>query len=400
MREKLSAVHHNVAELMQEVEEAMNARTAMITATQADLTHKARTAKKKQNLARNAYLKGKRLFDKKMWPSLQEKTRFYLLTEHYRQTQAIAIKLEKAKTLITSLQRDDELRQSEFLVQNGKITPLWDGLNDKVIHSHALDTADHDNYKKIEQYEEKIIEIHAAILRNSERIAQCRQMALAYDEAHPERFPAYWLSMATVIVEQDDFYGFHGEIDYQDLNATKTPGTGLEGYCTTHGAILKEGQIVRYTLPNTKVQVIQDHTGRVIDKTDPSADIRQKALAAIKSANLLLLDRTHHPAQKIHLEGPAEYIQQARLVVAALLVAAQKAGIVLNLEDIEVDVPGWTNWRSSNIESLREIEQYKKGLDHMVYDHHAQNELKDKITDLKRESHILSGEPLLPPRKP
>ncbi len=400
MREKLSAVHHNVTDLAQEMGEAMNARAAMIAATQADLNDKARTAKTKRNLARNAYLKGKRLFDKKMWPSLQEKTRFYLLTEHYQQTQAIAIKLEKAKALITSLQRDDELRQAEFLVQNGKLRPLWDGLNDKVIHGHALDTADNENYKKIEQYEEKIIEIHAAILKNSERIAQCQQMALAYDETHPERFPAYWLSMATVIVEQDDFYGFHGEIDYQDLKTTKTPGTGLEGYCTTHGAILREGQVVRYTLPNTKVQVVQDHTGRVIDKTDSSADIRQKALAAIKSANILLLDKTHHPAQKIYLEGPVEHLQQARLVVAALLVAAQKAGIVLKLEDIEVDVPGWTNWRSSTVESLHEIEQYKKGLAQMVDDHHAQNELKDKIADLKREQHILSEEPLLPPRKP
>lgn len=398
MRTKLDAVHHNIADWTLEIDEDMAARAATLAAAEAELDIKIRAAKDKLVAPHDVYQRETTFFKRKVWPFKPTKEKLRRVTQELVYAKEIVVKLEKAKTLIASLQRDDLIRQTEITVQNTKITPLWDALNAKVLAGQDWDTADKNNYKKIAQAQVFIQEIHAQIIKNTQRIEQCHRVATAYDEAHPELFPAHWLNIASVIVEQQDKYGFRGEINHQDLDTTKTPGTGLEGYSTSYGAVLKPGEVVSYTLPGTKILLEQDNSGRVVDKTPHTASMQHKELAAIKTAHLLLLDRTMHPEKKIYLKGSADNLQQIQLLVAALRVTAKQNGIVLELADLSVEVPGWANWRGSTGPNMSEVAQYEVQIDGLMVQRHAQDELKEKVRDIRGQT-LVGGEPTHPPRK-
>lgn len=398
MRTKLDAVHHNIADWTQEIDEAMAARVATLAATEAELDKKILAAKDKLVAPLDVYQRETTFFKRKIWPFKPTKEKLRLVTQELEYAKEIVVKLEKAKILIASLQRDDLIRQTEIAVQNTKITPLWDALNAKVVAGKDWDTADKENYTKIDRAQVCIQEIHAQILKNTQRIEQCQRVATAYDDAHPELFPAHWLNIASVIVEQQDKYGFRGEINHQDLDTTKTPGTGLEGYSTSYGAVLKPGEVVSYTLPGTKILLEQDKSGRIVDKTPPSASMQHKELAAIKTAHILLLDRAMHPEKKIYLKGSADNLQQVQLLIAALLVAAKQNGIVLDLADLAVAVPGWRNWRGSTGPNMSEVAKYEVQIDGLMARHHAQVELREKVRDIRGQTLVVD-EPTHPPRK-
>lgn len=399
MREKLDAVHHNIEDWTQDIDAAMNARAAKLATTNADLDTKIRAAKQALVGPSKAYLRERRLFNNKTFPSDEDKKKFHGLELAEKNARAIVSKLEKAKQLLISLQRDDAIRQAEIAVQNNIIAPLWTALEAKVTRSEAWGDADHAIFKKIEQAQDIISDIHAQILANSDRIAQCHRMAIDYDDTHPEKFPGHWLNIASIILEQKDRYGFEGVIDRHDLGSSTTRGSGLEGYCVSQGALLKEGELARYTLPGTKVTIEQDHSGIVRDKTPLDASQQDKIMAAIKTAHLLLLDRTIHPRKPIHLKASAEYLPQAKLVFAALQVEAKLAGIVLKSEDIIVEAPGWTDWRGSEITSMAEVKASKTKIEAAINHHHARDDLKDKVKQLKGQI-ITVDEPTHPPFKP
>lgn len=222
MREKLDAVHHNIEDWTQDIDAAMNARAAKLATTNADLDTKIRAAKQALVGPSKAYLRERRLFNNKTFPSDEDKKKFHGLELAEKNARAIVSKLEKAKQLLISLQRDDAIRQAEIAVQNNIIAPLWTALEAKVTRSEAWGDADHAIFKKIEQAQDIISDIHAQILANSDRIAQCHRMAIDYDDTHPEKFPGHWLNIASIILEQKDRYGFEGVIDRHDLGSSTT----------------------------------------------------------------------------------------------------------------------------------------------------------------------------------
>jgi|GEM_PF-3783386 len=398
MRTNLDVVQHNIADWTRVVEVAMNARVAAIAAADAELDAKIHSAKAKLIVPRNTYLREQKFFKRKIWPFKENREKFKQVTLEFERAQEVVVKLEKAKVLIASLQRDDLIRQSDITVQNTKITPLWEALDAKTTRGEAWDDADKSNYKKIQKAQDFIAEIHAQILKNTLRIGYCHRLAAAYDDAHPEQFPGHWLNIASVIVEQQDRYGFKGEIDRRDMSTTKTPGSGLEGYSTSYGAVLKPTEVVRYTLPGTKIQLEQDRYGKIVDKTPAGVDMQHKALAAIKMAHLLFLDRVRHPDKPICLNGGAESLQQARLIVAALQVQAKQAGLVFNSSDLIVDIPGWRNWRGSDVETNAQIAQYETEIEGIIVRHHAQDDLKEKVGAVRGKT-LIDNEPSHPPRK-
>lgn len=403
MRNKLDFVKRDITEWTRKIDAAMAARAAAITAANAELDAKITLAKAQLAARHIDYLTASRSISRhiKLPFSFFEnpRQRFQMSKLQYETAQMVVKKLEIAKELIANLQRDDLVRQAELTEQNNKINPLWDALDAKLTRGEDWDNTDKDNYKKIETAKAYINDSCERVAQNTQRIEHLQQMAAAYDDTHPERFPSHWSEFASIIVEQRDIYGFHGEVYRRDLNELpKTPETGLEGYSTSYGAILKPGQMVRYTMPGTKILLEQDKEGRVHDKTPPSASQQHKVLAAIKTAHLLLLDRSLHPDKKIHLKGGAAQLPQVYLIVAALLVQAKQAGLVLKLEDVTVDVPGWTNWRSSTIQSRAAIKQNEATIEGALAHYRAQNELKDKIQHLRGKT-IMVGEPAHPPRK-
>jgi hypothetical protein len=398
MRQHLEVVQHNIADWQSAVDATMNARAAAIAAANTDLDLKIQAAKAKLIVPQNTYLREKKFFKRKIWRSKKTQEKMDRITQEYEYAKEIVTKLEKAKVLIANLQRDDLIRQAEITVQNDKITPLSTDLSGKLTRGEVWDAADNENYKKIGIAHDVISDIHDQILKNTQQIELCHRLATTYDDAHPEQFPAHWLTIASAIVEQEDKYGFKGEIDHRDLNTSKTPGSGLEGYSTSYGAILKEAEVIRYTLPGSKVLLEQHHNGRIIDKTPVSENRQNKALAAIKTAHLLLLDQALHPNKKIYLHGSADYLPQVQMVVAALLAQAKLSGIVLKLSDLDIQVPGWTNWRSSTVESEAEITVLEPEMERLIGHHHAQNELKEKIRHIKGQTMVVD-EPTHPPRR-
>lgn len=398
MRTHLEAMQHDIEEWRQAIDAAIVARTAAIAAAFAELDTKIQAAKAKLLAPKLAYTQETKFFKRKLWPSKKARAKFERVSHDYHYAQDIVLKLEKAKELITNLQQDDLIRQAEFTVQNDKITPLAAPLTDKLNRNEAWNSTDHDNYKKISQVHAIITAIHERIVNNTQRIEHCHRLATAYDDAHPEQFPAHWLNMATVIIEQNDKYGFHGAIELRELNRKLPIGSGLEGYSTSYGAILKVDEVVRYTIPDTKLLIEQNHRGQIIDKTPQTENRRNKALAAIKTAHLLLLDQALHPDKKIYIKGSAEYLPQVRMIVAALLVEAKLAGIVLKLADLEIQVPGWTNWRGSTASSMAEIKELQPQIEGIINHHQAQNELKDKVRHIRGQT-IAADAPAHPPRK-
>jgi hypothetical protein len=135
-----------------------------------------------------------------------------------------------------------------------------------------------------------------------------------------------------------------------------------------------------------------------VDKTPPTADIQHKALAAIKMAHLLLLDRVLHPEKPIYIKGGEAYLQQAQMIVAALQVHARQAGIVLESADLIITVPGWKNWRGSTSQNMAAAAQMTGHIEGVITRHLAQDELKDKMR-LVRGKTIIVDEQTHPPRK-
>lgn len=399
MRDKLDFVKRNIADWTQQMDAAMNARAAAIATADAELDIKILAAKNQLPARHLEYLSSSRSILRHIPFFNDARTQFRKVKLQYEAAQAAVTKLEKAKELIAQLQHEDVLRQAELVEQTNKINLLWDPLDAKLTRNENWDDTDNANYKKIENAENYIKDMCDKIVQNTQRIAQYHQMATSYDDANPERFAGHWMSIATVIVEQRDIYGFDGEIYRHDMDLLpKAQASGLEGYSTSYGGILKPGQVVRYTMAGTKILLEQDHEGKVRDKTPLNASPQHKELAAIKTAHLLLLDRSMHPNKKIFLKGGPEYLPQARLVAAALLVQAKQAGIVLKLEDLAVDVPGWKNWRSSTVETRDAIKQDAVKIEATLARHRAQNELKDKIQAVKGKK-IMVDEPTHPPRK-
>lgn len=397
MREKLDVVQHNIADWTRAVDQAMTARAATITAADAELDAKIHAAKTKLIAPRNTFLREQKFFKRKIWPFKKTRDKFRQVTQEFEYAQEVVTKLEKAKVIIANLQRDDVIRQGEIAVQHNKITPLWAVLDEKVTRDKPWDDADKDNYKKIRKSQDFIAEIHAEILKNTQRIVHCHRLATAYDDAHPQQFPGHWLNIASVIVEQHDSYGFKGDIDHRDLNI-KTPGSGLEGYSTSYAAVLKSNEVIRYTLPGTKVALEQDYSGKIVDKTPANAAMQHKALAAIKMAHLLLLDRSKHPEKPICLKGGAHDLQQACMIVAALQVQAKLAGLVLESKDLNVTIPGWTNWHGSAAKSEAQVTQYAGDIEAIIIRHHAQDDLKDKMRAVRGKT-FAENEPVHPPRR-
>ena len=396
MREKLDVVQHNIEDWAREAEQAMTARTAAIAAAEAELDAKIQAAKTKLLAPRNTFLREQKFFKRKIWPFKQARDKFKQVTYEFELAQEVVTKLEKAKELIAHLQRDDLIRQAEITVQNDKITPLWTALEDKVTHNQPWDDTDKENYKKIMKYHDVISDIHAAILKNTQRIDLSHRLATAYDDAHPEQFPSHWLRFATVIIEQQDRYGFKGDIDHGDH--TKTPASGLEGYSTSYAGVLKPNEVIRYTLPGSKVVLEQDYSGKIRDKTPANASMQHKALAAIKMADLLLLDRIKHPDKPIVLQGEVQDLQQACMIVAALQVQARLAGLVLKSHDLKVKIPGWTNWRGSDVDSQAQVAHYSGDIEGIITRYHAQDDLKEKMRSVRGKS-FLENEPIHPPRR-
>ncbi len=222
-------------------------------------------------------------------------------------------------------------------------------------------------------------------------------MANTYDAAHAGQFAGHWVSLASTVLEQQDIYGFRGEILSRNPSVTAKT-SGLEGYGVGYGAILKKRELVSYTLPGTKIKIEQDHTGKVIDKTSPTGSAQEKTLAAIKMAHLLLLDMTMHPQKKIYLRGSKDYLPQVKLVVAALMVEAKQAGIVLKLANIKVDVPGWTNAIGLARDSKLESDKLQTTIAATIDRHHAKDDFKEKIREIKGKT-LLVDEPAYRPRQ-
>jgi hypothetical protein len=348
------------------------------------------------SVIKKSYFKEKRLFESKTLKFQEDKSRFQIATQEYTSAQEIVTKLEKTKVLIASLQRDDETRYAEITVQNNKITPLWTALHDKVVRGLVWNDTDKANYTKIIQAEDVIKEIHTHILQNKQRIERCHHMANTYDAAHAGQFAGHWVSLASTVLEQQDIYGFRGEILQRNpSNTSKT--CGLEGYGVGYGALLKKREVVSYTLPGTKIKIEQDHLGKLINKTPPNLGAQEKTLAAIKMAHLLLLDMTLHPQKQIYLRGSKDYLPQVKLVVAALMVEAKQAGIVLKFSDIKVDVPGWTNFVGLARGRKLESDKLQMTISGTIDRYYAKDDFKEKISEIKGKT-LLIDEPAYRPR--
>lgn len=396
MQEKLDVVHRVIADWTKGVEDEMAARAGVIATANAELAKKLHAAKGNALKEQKKYLREKRLYEGNVLPS--NRSKFDAAIRARRHAQEIVTKLEKAKMMIASLQRDDETRQAEITVQNNKIAPLWTALHDKVMRGESWDGADEANYKKIIQAEDVIRDIHTQILKNKHRIAYCQRLAATYDAAHPERYEGQWLNIANAIVEQQDIFGFQGEIQRRGAE-TNTAGSGLEGYAAVaQGALLKKGDVVRYSMPSRKILIEQDHTGRIVDKTPPSVNQQDKILAAIKTAQLLLLDRVQRAEKKIYLQASQEYLPQVKLIVAALIVQAKQGGVALKLADLSIEVPGWTDWLGSENTSISESKKLQTDIITVIGHHHAQDDLKEKIRSIKGKT-LLVDEPVYQPRK-
>ncbi len=384
MRQKLDAVQSDIEALSEDIDKAMADRVQTIAVTKKALDQKIHAAEVKLQAAQKAFSKEKFASSQKIWT---DPTTVTLLLKKQDQCQRIVDRLKKAKFLLKNLQDSDVLKHKELSMQKHAITPLWNAIHTKLTDGVALDAADDQKYARIEHCKTLIAALHDEILANGHRMARCHDMAVTYS-AGSDQFPSHWLETASVILEQQDFYGFKGTIDHKEQNASKSPSTGLEGYSVACGAILKPWACIRYTLPNTKILIEHDSTGKILDKTDATASHEQKKLAAIKSANLLLLDRALGKGQKIYLRGPKQSCDQAILVVAALLVEAErnKDSMSLDLSDIEVDIIDW---------QPAMVDQYKASIRAVIAAYHAQDEVKKKLGTIKNEDQmILAHEPI------
>ena len=61
-------------------------------------------------------------------------------------------------------------------------------------------------------------------------------------------------------------------------------------------------------------------------------------------------------------------------------------------------MPGWANWRGSIGQNMSQVEQYEGQIDGLMVQHHAQEELKEKVRDIRGQTLVV-GEPTHPPRK-
>lgn len=390
MRQKLDAVQSDLEALSEDIDKTMADRVQMITMTKKALDQKIHAAEVKLQIAQKAFSKEKLANSQKIWSDSSALT---LLLNKQDQCQRIVDTLKKSKVLLKTLQDSDVLRQKELSIQKHTIMPLWDDIHTKLTDGVTLDASDEQKYARIAHCKNLMAALRDEILVNGQRIARCHDMAVTYS-AQSDQFPSHWLEAASVIIEQQDFYGFKGTIDHKDQNASKAPCTALEGYSLACGAILKPWECIRYTLPNTKIHIEQDSTGKIFDKTDATASKEQKKLAAIKSANLLLLDRALGKGQKIYLRGPKQSSDQALLIVAALLVEAErnKDRLSLDLSDIEVDIVDW---------NPAMLDQYKASIRAVVAAYHAQDEVKNKLSTIKNEDKmILEHEPIHQVKKP
>ncbi|MCR9192092.1 MAG: hypothetical protein NXI01_05460 [Gammaproteobacteria bacterium] len=392
MRQKLDDLRDNCAHLTTEGDRLMDARAAMITATHRELDVKLPQARQALEVANVALSTAEQ--NQRFW---QKSTELNSLKAAKAAQQRIVDTLEKAKILIDANQAADVLRLAEVGVQNGAIVPLWNGIDTNVRAAPDdanVTDADQANFKAMEQHKRQIKDLHAEIKKNTQRIEHCHLMAQGYAADEPWNFPAHWLEQATIIVEQQDFLGFKGEIERRALETKPTPGTGLTGYTVAYGDILKEGEYVRYTLPGTKVLIEHQHSGHVVDRSNHAAaqdpnnnQANMEAIrAAVKMAHLLLLDKAKYPEHKIFLNGPNAYNDQAKRVAAVLLYEAEQMGIPLQMTDIEVTIPAWDN-------PAKEVAAYRESIGGLLDGApHITAEFRDKFSAVRDNREFLAGE--------
>ncbi|PJD93073.1 MAG: hypothetical protein CK424_03475 [Legionella sp.] len=376
MKQKLDLVQQDVEAWSEDIAKIMSARADDLKKTKQALDQKIKHARAQLHLAQKAYSKEKLA----MWshPSTFKKQ------QHWHR---VVDTLEKVKILMDKLQDSDKLKHQEMVSKRKIIAHLTQELDSKRMNQVVDTAADEKTYQRIEKCKEKLSELRAGILANTQRIARYQHLVEVYD-SHSHQFPGHWLEVANAIIEQQDFYGFKGTIDHKDRNTTVTPGTGLEGYSVAYGVLLKPGTCIRYTIPESKILIERDSSGKIVNKTDPTkVSQAHQVLAAIKLANLLLLDRALGQEQKIHLRGPQASREQALLVVAALLVEAERnKSMALDIRDIEVDIVDW---------SMSAVEPYKAKIKKVIDAHHAQDELGQKIKTIKDENnYIVDNEPI------
>ena len=273
---------------------------------------------------------------------------------------SIRTKLDKAKHLLEKTIQEDRARMV-----------LMGTLQQQAKHMLTLLPSSADSaklattYATLEALKKQIDDLYAQILENKQRPQRYAQLAKSYDTEHPERFMAHWLEAATVILERDDVYGFSGTIIYPDLGTRQTPNTGLEARSSvTYGAILQQDEVIQYTYPNTHIKIEHDYSGKITDKTqyDKGSDNKQRNLAAIKMAKLLLMDCKLRNEKKMYIQGSREALPQALRVIAALRLLAKEAGIELNDDKgnsfIDVKVAAWNpkRWDKTIVNHEKEIQ--------------------------------------------
>ena len=312
--------------------------------------------------------------------------------------QEVVWKLTKANELVTKLQQEDLLRLEEMKKQNEKIENLLVPLAAKGPDESTWDQNDRENYEEIQIAKTFIIEIDNQISENTKRMALCHRLAQAYEDGTPETFPLYWLSIAPTIVEAKDCFGFVGAIALQSSSISEAPssGSGLEKFTSSYGALLTQNELVRYTLPGTKIMLEQNNQGIIADKTPRDVEHDQLFLAAIKMAHLLLLDKIKHPNKPICLKGGRDAIRQGLYLQIAIQIQAEEAGINLTPHDLVVDIPGWSTKFPSKKSEKSTIESIKTAI---------RTKLKNDTTDFYKDqieaiklNDVLEHEPLTIPR--
>jgi hypothetical protein len=166
--------------------------------------------------------------------------------------------------------------------------------------------------------------------------------------------PGTQLKRGNIFIEKNGLFGFKDEI----VRSGQTPPTaatvavnllaiGQLGAAGGAPSFRQEKLNPGDTIHSTQkfddtgfvIHLVQDHTGKVTDQSDlTNATEDQKAIAAIKDAKMLL---TNYDEAKgnIYIRGGSP--EQAKRVMAALLLLAKNADIDLGPEKIEVRVIGW-----------------------------------------------------------
>lgn len=98
--------------------------------------------------------------------------------------------------------------------------------------------------------------------------------------------------------------------------------------------------------PGEKVvgKLVQDHTGRVINKTKDPLSVEQQCILALRQAEMILnnYNPTDKDKQTILIEGNASNATQGKRLIAALLLLKEQPGYHDKLKDIQIvsNVPG------------------------------------------------------------